>query len=92
MGYPKYMSALSNIFSEFNRVLTDKGNIFIVIGDAILENIRVDSLSVVKELAAENNFQIISMSAQKLKTSTRSFNAKFSVSEKNEYMIMLTKK
>tara|TARA_B110000438_G_C15789938_1_gene640187 strand:- start:397 stop:1527 length:1131 start_codon:yes stop_codon:yes gene_type:complete len=92
VGYPKYMSALSNIFSEFNRVLTDKGNIFIVIGDAILENIRVDSLSVVKELAAENNFQIISMSAQKLKTSTRSFNAKFSVSEKNEYMIMLTKK
>jgi site-specific DNA-methyltransferase (cytosine-N4-specific) len=91
IGYPKYVNALSSIFSEFNRVLTDNGHIFIVIGDAVLENIRVNSLSVVRELAKENNFQIISVTDQKLKTSTRSFNAKFSASGKNEYMIMLTK-
>mgnify|MGYP006085528997 FL=1 len=91
IGYPKYMNALSSIFSEFNRVLTDKGHIFIVIGDAMLENVRINSLSVVKELAKENNFKIISVTDQKLKTSTRSFNAKFSVAEKMEYMIMLTK-
>ena len=91
IGYPKYMNALSSIFSEFNRVLTDNGHIFIVIGDAMLENIRVNALSVVEELAKENNFKIISVTDQKLKTSTRSFNVKFSVSEKKEYMIVLTK-
>ena len=85
------MNALSSIFSEFNRVLTDNGHIFIVIGDAMLESIRVNALSVVEELAKENNFKIISVTDQKLKTSTRSFNVKFSASEKKEYMIVLTK-
>ncbi len=92
IGYPKYMDALSSVFSEFNRVLTDNGYVYIVIGDAMLENIRVNSLDLVKELASQNNFKIISVSEQKLKASTRSFNAKFSVSKKSEYMIMLTKK
>jgi len=91
IGYPKYMNALSSIFSEFNRVLTDNGHIFIVIGDAMLESVRVNALSVVEELAKENNFKIISVTDQKLKTSTRSFNVKFSASEKKEYMIVLTK-
>lgn len=92
VGYPKYMSALSSIFSEFNRVLTDNGYVYIVIGDALLEKVPVNSLDLVKELALENNFQIKSVAEQKLKKSTRSFNAKFSAPEKSEYMIMLTKK
>lgn len=91
IGYPKYMDALDSIFAEFNRVLTDNGHVFIVIGDAMLEKRRINSLTVVKELAKQNNFKIKSVSEQKLKISTRSFNTKFSVSEKSEYMIILSK-
>ena len=91
IGYPKYMNALSSIFKEFNRVLSDKGHIFLVIGDAMLEKRRINSLELVEELAKENNFKIITVSEQKLKKSTRSFNVKFSVSNKNEYMIILEK-
>ena len=91
IGYTKYLSALSSIFSEFSRVLKDDGYVFLVIGDAMLEKIQVNSLSLVKELAKQNNFQIVSILEQKLKKSTRSFNVKFSALDKNEYMIMLNK-
>lgn len=91
IGYPKYMDALSSIFSEFDRVLKDDGYVFLVIGDAMLEKKRVNSLYLVQELAEQNNFQIISVTKQNLKKSTRSFNASFSATGKNEYMIMLSK-
>lgn len=90
-GYPKYLNALSDIFSEFSRVLNDDGTVCLIIGDAMLERKRVNSLLLVKELANKNNFKIQSILEQKLKKTTRSFNAKFSVSDKNEYLIILKK-
>ena len=90
-GFGRYKQDLSDIFAEFHRVLTKDGKVCLIIGDAQVEKRRIDILSLVKELAIQHKFEIEDVISQKLKKATRSFNAKFSTSGKNEYMLLMHK-
>ena len=89
-GFPNYKNDLDAIFSEFSRVLSNDGKICLIIGDAKVENHKISALKLVEELAEKHKLKIEEIFSQELKKTTRSFNAKFSSSGKNEYMIVMS--
>lgn len=90
-SYKRYKQDMNSIFSEFNRVLIEKGIVCFVIGDGVLHKRKINSLSIVKEASKNNDFNIIDINVQKLKNTTRSFNTSFSSNKKNEYIVLLSK-